>query len=324
MRKLFLLLVVLLLHDQVHGQEVAPEGEWDFEVRAGINVNLCYALRGKQSFPGIKVYASYMTGKTLGSQYPAALGGTLSMYMKSLGNDLNQLVDDVQFDLAANFGIGVAGTTKVDYPKYARTFHNSPAYNVKHNHENAVFTSMTVIFNNHGRHQIINSFMATIGNLTLNYFNDGGPLVQLLPLSDKFDRYWTGGAEIITHSRKGYNSMELGYDQFTGYSPLVYEFSSLLGLNVPEYKSGYGKKGISTSVNSSSYHLRLGIDEFTSVDVGIIGSMQHKCGDGRFRYFSAQDLIHIANGVALHPNYDTDKVYVGYTHNRSFYTTSFR
>jgi hypothetical protein len=306
-------------------QETAPK-PWGAEIRAGVNVNFYYASKAplKHSFPGIKVFFSTIIGRSLDPNFPVVFGNTISLYGKSLGNDLNHLLDDVQIDFATNITVGVSGSTKVQYPKYMRTFHNTPAYNVMHTHENAFFTGMTVIFNNHGRHQVINSFLLTVGNFSMNYFNDGGPLVGILPLSDKFDRYWTGGAEIMTHSRKGYNTVEFGFDQFTGYAPLVYEFSSMLGLNVPEYKALYGKKGMSPGVNSAAYHLRVGINESTWVDVGVLGSLQGVGKDGKLKYYSAQDIIHILRGDALHPNYDTNKFYFGYTYNRFLDSTTFR
>jgi hypothetical protein len=264
-----------------------------------------------------------MTGNTLGKYVPVLFGSTISLYGKSLGNDLNHLKDDIQLDWATNAGIGVALPYQLPFPKYLRTFNNTPAYNMKLYHEDAAITSMTLIFNNHKRHQVINSITLSTRQVSINYYNDSGPIVEWLPLSDKYDRYWTGGIEFLGHLENGYNVIELGFDQFTGYSPLMYEFSSILGLSITEYKSDK-KTASSTSMNSSAYHLRVGLSPDIYIDAGVMGSLRNDSGNGRSTYYGLQDIIHILTGVALHPNNDSNKLYLGTTVNRTLNTTLFK
>ena len=91
------------------------------------------------------------------------------------------------------------------------------------------------ILNNHKRNQIVGSVSFSAPDFTINYYNDGAQPFDFLPLADNFDRWWTGGFGIYIHNHKNYNIAELSFDQFTGYSPLLYELSNLIGINLPDY-----------------------------------------------------------------------------------------
>ena len=132
--------------------------------------------------------------------------------------------------------------------------------------------------------------------------------------ADNFDRYWTGSGGLFFHNEKGYNTTELSFDQFTGYTPLLYELSNIIGINIPLYDESDstkpGKRSPST-FNTSSYQVKVFTDKNFSIDAGVIGSLMDKKGV----HYGIQDLIHMKLKMSLHPNNDVNRYFIGASYN---------
>ena len=108
-----------------------------------------------------------------------------------------------------------------------------------------------------------------------------------------------------------YNFLEFSFDQFTGYQPLLFEASSLLGVNIPAYMADSTKK-LLPDYNTSAYSLKLFPGASYGADIGVIGSLRT---NNTGRLFGLQDIIHRLGNIALHPNYDVNRFYVGGIYN---------
>jgi len=256
-----------------------------------------------QHFPGMKMYAGF-SATAIRGDFMLSYGPTLSIYTKTIGANLNPLVGDWQVDLNNAFTIGALSGSQLPYGKLLRTMRNGESYNLLHYRDAAVMLSTNFLLNNHRRHQVVGSLNITAGPVSVNYYNDGSPF-HILGLGDSFDRYWTGGGTVTIHNKKGYNSVEFSYDQFTGYVPLLYELTGQLGLNIPLYDTPGEKKVY--NFNTSAYHLRVNIDQRFGVHTGVIGSLKSKNN----RYWGIQDIIHLLGNYPFHPNHDGNRFFFG-------------
>jgi Bacterial toxin 23 len=327
----------LLFHTSINAQI----DDLSLELRLGLNCNLNNINpknKRTQKFPGLKVFGSAIFNGTLNRWLMTNYGATVSVYNKSLGNNLNPLVSDIQIDFVNSLSLGMGWQwgknafkePSVRYHKYLRTLNNSPYYSLRHNYENAVFLSTNFILNNHRRHQTVGSFTMTLGDFSVNYYNDSSPPISWFSLGDGFDRYWTGGILFTGHTDKNFNRIELSFDQFTGYKPLLYELSNVLGIKIGDYvdnpsaaqQNGYKKNGTTNSAyNSSAYNLRVYVKDNYALDVGVIGALMSldRKGRNKERYWSLQDIIHIKGRYSMHANRDVNRFYIGFTYNQKYY-----
>jgi hypothetical protein len=304
------------------------------ELRFGLGFNLYGAVPFKinQRFPGVKVFGSFILVGDVKKMLRTNYGMTLSIYTKTLGNDLNPLHGDVQIDFVNTLVVGLVSKETVPYAKYLRTFNNAPYYNLRHNNKYAVFVGTNFILNNHGRNQAVGSITITTKNVSINYYNDGGIPVDLVGLGDGFDRWWTGGLMVTNHTyRKDmdgiyhpYNRVEASFDQFTGYAPLVYELSNILGINIPEYDMTHAKDSLyrvvtPASYNAAAYNIKYYLTENYAVDLGVSGSLS-----SARKYYGLQDLIHRNGRYPLHPNNSNNRLTIGLTFNKNGYETDIK
>ena len=290
---------------------LSAQEKLNYQVRIGakfsVNQSISYT---KQKIPGIKLYATLIGNQQIGNNFFLNLSSSLAFYKKSLGNDWNPLNYDLQIDFTNGVTFAYVNNP-LKYQKFLRTVGNSNAYNLMHNYENLVGLSSNFIFNNHNRNQVIGSFLMTINNFSLNVYND----YSLLPIGDNFDRWWTGGGAIFIHNNRSFNIVEVCSDQFTGYSPLIFELTKLLGINTPKYfktSNNFTPK----SYNSSAFNIYIGFNEQVKMGLGMNGSL--KFGKkGSERYFGFQDIIHILRNIPLHPNNEVNKLQLSflYTNN---------
>jgi len=290
--------------------------KYTYQFNVGVNVNFYFRFF-KEGFPGMKFFAGAgvrAQKDVLSLNYAASF----AFYRKMIGNHFNPLVDDNQVDFANTFNLGITKDNNVGYEKHFRTLGNSQYYNISTAGEYGGFLGTTFIFNNHRRNQSIGSLSINFRDWTLYYANDGGPPIEYISTGDLFDRWWTGSGGLFWHNDKGYNNAEFSFDQFTGYTPLLYELSNLLGINVPDYNitsrdSVQQYQWQKSSFNTSSYDLKVFPDENFAIHLGIIGSLRSDS-----RYYGVQDLIHIAKGFPMHPNNDFNRLYLGGTYNNIF------
>ena len=139
-----------------------------------------------------------------------------------------------------------------------KSINTAAFYNMSSNKSTAIFLGSNFILNNHKRNQVVGSFTASFPGVTINYYNDGAFPFDKLPFADNFDRWWTGGFGFYFHNRQSYNNAEFTFDQFTGYSPLLYELSNLIGINLPDYNMdslsvAQRKKTLSPAFNKQGF-----------------------------------------------------------------------
>ena len=286
--------------------------DWRYESYLSFGVNLYFYTGQGQKFPGWKAFAGMSISAINKHHFLLNYGPSLALYSKSLGANLNPLTNDVQLDFANSFTAG-GWWGKPFYTKFFRTFGDAAYYNTVLDVRNAVMLSTIFVFNNHKRHQALGAVTGSFGDFTINYYNDGGIPIEWLPVSDHFDRYWTGGVGLFFHNNEGFNRVEFLFDQFTGYEPMLYEMSSLLGIRVPDYNrtdSGSAGSRIPANFNTSAYNLRIMPYRNFGVDVGVIGSLRSNGG----AVYGLQDIIHTLGRYALHPNNDHNRLYLGGTY----------
>ena len=298
--------LVLLVTSNVIGQS-----KWVTDVYGNVGCNIWLYRSKQQKFPGLRIYGSMSIMGTYDQHYMIHYGPSLSIYTKTVGASLNPLVGDYQIDFTNTFSIGYGFDKPMQYVKQLRTLHNGDFYNLITNQRYALFLSTNYLLNNHRRHQVFGAATATIGDVSVTYNNDAVPF-NLLGLSDGFDRYWTGGGTIFVHHPLRFNRVEFGYDQYTGYKPLLYELANIIGINVPLYgDSAQKKKETPNNYNTSVYQLKIGTGPYTSFDVGFAGSMIDRKG----RFWGVQDWIHLKGNYPFHPNKDYTRFFIGGSYN---------
>ncbi len=313
---------------------ISAQVKLSMELRFGLGFNLYAAMPFKvnQRFPGVKVFGSLMLVGDVARMWRTNYGATLTLYTRTLGNDLNPLKTDVQIDFINTLVLGFVSRDTLDYMKYLRTMNNAPYYNLRHNNKNALFVGTNFVLNNHGRKQAVGSITITARDYSLNYYNDGGIPIDVVGIGDGFDRWWTGGFMFTKHTHErdlvgkmhSYNRWEGSFDQFTGYAPLVYELSNILGINIPEYDMTHSKDSsymaiTPASYNAATYNIKYYATENYGFDLGVIGSLTSKN-----HYFGVQDLIHRNGRFPLHPNRDINRLTLGLTFNKNGYENNLK
>lgn len=280
---------------------------WNYNGQVNFGCNLFLTRGHAQKFPGVRLFGAFIATAHRGDLL-LSYGPSLSIYTKTIGANLNPLVGDWQLDFTNSIAIGLEWGKTEEYLKFSRTIHNGDYYNILSNRDGLLLAGTNIILNNHKRHQIIGSINATFGNLSVSYYNDGPPF-DFLGLSDNFDRYWTGGFALFLHNKKGYNTAELSFDQFTGYIPLLYELTGKLGMNIPLYDEP--DKNRVNNFNTSSYSLKINFDERFGVNAGVVGSLKF----GK-KYYGLQEIIHILGHYPMHPNNDDNRFFFGGNYNQ--------
>ncbi len=323
-----LLPLIVIFNANSKGYSYQIEFENTYELRTGVNINF-YGLQPR-THPSITIFMSTIIHAYQREPYKgkviirdedesfSLIGNyalTLSIYNKTVGNNTNRLFSDIQMDLVNTFSAGVGGKT-IDYFKYSRTINNSQNYNIKHNMDRAVIFSTNFLINNYRRNQTLSSLNITLNDITVNYYNDGGGLMSRLGLSDGFDRWWTGGGGVVKHTNDGFNEIEFYFKQFTGYSPLAYELSKVLGVDVPNYEiinNSLYTDGHVTITPSSYNNSLVGVSYFLSNQVGFNAGLS---GNLKKRnYWGIQDIIHIVRKFPLHPNNESTRGFMGLNSN---------
>ena len=294
------------------------QSKWKYATKAEFGVQIDIFHSRAQHFPGVRFFSSFNISSCFKDHVLTNYGISLSVYHKMLGNNLNPLVRDIQFDVVNTFGIG-AGGKDVAYTKYYRTMGNGPYYNVGYSKDWSALVSTNFVFNNHKRHQVVGTVSTTIKNVTLMYANDGAPPMSW-GIGDSFDRWWTGSGGVVIHNNQGYNTCEILFDQFTGDAPLLYELSGILGIYVPDYSNSPAHAGKKiqdgeTTMNTSVYCVRYFPMAGVGLEIGVAGSLRLANGGS----FGIQDMIHNAQGFPLHPNRDKSRFLMGGVYNYTYY-----
>ena len=309
LKKLFILLFVIT----ISGSTVVQANDWKFATQVNFGLSANVFLAKGQNFPGIRFFAGASATGFYSDHGMVNYGLSLALYYKSLGNSLNPLIRDVQIDLTNSIDIGLAGNPN-SYAVYIRTLNNCPYYNMSFDKEWGVFMGTNFIFNSNRRHQTVGVVGVISKYASAVYHNDGAPPFSWFGLGDCSDRWWTGGGCAYVHSAKGFNFVELGFDQFTGYSPLLYELAGVIGISTPGYQKGgttvsESDRDNDKTYNASVYYVRIFPEAGYSFDIGLAGSLRI-----RDHYYAVQDMIHIGTHDPLHPNHDRTRLMLGGTY----------
>ena len=298
-------LLLLLFCGILTATGLRSQSPWSTGIHAGIGANFLLHRSAAQRFPGLRMFASVSVTGTWKDHLLLHYGPALSVYTRTIGSSMNPLVGDLQVDFSHTFSFGWVGGPNDPYPRQIRTLHTGDYYNLVLDRRYGLVLSTNAIFNNHRRNQMQGAMTIVTDRVSLNYYNDGPPF-QALMLADGFDRFWTGGGSIFVHDDRGFNRIVAGFDQFTGYQPLLYELSGLLGIHLPQY--GPDGRGMRRHQNTSQYHLRIGLDPGLAIDMGVVGSLYDASSR---RYFGLQDIIHLKGGYPFHPNHDANRFFIG-------------
>jgi len=294
----------------------AAQSRWEYRGNVNVGCNLLFVYGPGQRYPGFKVFAGLSLSGVYNHSFLVNYGPSLSIYTRSLGANLNPLIGDIQVDFTNSFSIGGTWGGTLSYLKNFRTIGIASFYNIATSERNALMATTNLVLNNHRRNQVVGSVTYSSEAVTVNYYNDGAIPFTILPVADNFDRWWTGGFGLYFHNKSGYNTVELSFDQFTGYSPLLYELSGLIGINIPAYdisKDSSSNRRLPPSYNTSNYNLKVYPISGYAIDAGIMGSLRSG-SDGAA--FGLQDIIHTLGRYPLHPNNDPNRIYVGATYNQ--------
>jgi hypothetical protein len=292
----------------------ADPGDWKYHSQVNVGCNMDLYISKTQRFPGVKFFSGISINNIYKQNLLLNYSASLGCYVKSLGNNLNPLSHDFQIDFTHSFIGGYYWGKDIAYTKYMRTLNNVPFNSMFIEREGAAYLGTMFIFNNHHRNQSVGCLGINVKNFSANYSNDGPPFNKL-GLGDAFDRWWTGHGCLYLHSNKNYNTIEVGFDQFTGYSPLLYEISGILGINLPDYNISYSADSSQIhknlnhkyEYNSSTYNIRINFDQNFGIDLGVIGSLK----SNHDRYFAIQEIIHSLGKMPFHPNQDQNRFYIG-------------
>ncbi|MCW3122662.1 MAG: hypothetical protein JWQ38_2154 [Flavipsychrobacter sp.] len=283
---------------------------WKYNGNFNFGANITYVNGKGQHFPGIRFYAGFIANAVYKDHFILNYGPSISIYTKSLGANMNPLVNDIQVDFINSVSLG-GGWDNISYYKFLRTVGNGSYYNVMLNQGYASLLTSNFIVNNHHHNQVNGGITFSTPWASLIYYNDGGwPFA--FPFTDNFDRFWTGGLGLFAHNKQSYNTAELTFDQFTGYRPFLYELATKMGIDIPNYnlEDSTGDK-IPAMFNTSAYNLKICPVRGFGVDVGVMGSLKTNGG----KYFGIQEMIHTMGGYAMHPNYDVNRFYFGGSYN---------
>ncbi|MEO8763660.1 MAG: hypothetical protein ABI416_05205 [Ginsengibacter sp.] len=311
MKWLFLIILFCM-----HGKNSVAQPNWKYNGYFNFGCNLNFTYGPSQRFPALRLYAAFIANGIYKKNFTVNYGPSISIYTKGLGANLNPLTGDIQIDFTNSFSIGAAWGKELTYTKFFKTLNTGSFYNIAGNTKYGAYLTTNFILNNHRRNQIVGSVSFSAPDFTVNYYNDGAQPFDMLPLADNFDRWWTGGFGIYIHNHKNYNTAELSFDQFTGYSPLLYELSNLIGINLPDYNiedstARYKKDQVTPAFNTSNYNLKIFLGPGYAIDAGVTGSLRTKTG----RVFGLQEIIHTMLRYPLHPNNDINRFYIGGTYN---------
>jgi hypothetical protein len=298
------------------GKDAYSQTNWNYKGYFNFGCNLNFTYGPSQQFPGLRLYAAFIAGGVYKNNFTINYGPSISIYTKTLGANLNPLTGDIQIDFTNSFTVGSAWGKDLTYTKFFKTLNTGSFYNIAADKKYGAYLTTNFILNNHNRNQIVGSVSFSTPDFSINYYNDGAPPFNFLPLADNFDRWWTGGFGIYIHNHNNYNIVELSFDQFTGYSTLLYELSNLIGINLPDYNiedsTAKNKRGmIAPAFNTSAYNLKIFLGHGYAIDAGVLGSLRTRTG----RVFGLQEIIHTMFRYPLHPNNDINRFYIGGTYN---------
>jgi len=172
----------------------------------------------------------------------------VSLFRKHLGSSVLKIYSAPLYaNIALSYGTLLSYKYRVNETKgiipvytsiYHNSFNNSLLYNIGFASTHMCQLAITSNKNLEKKilDQKIGNFMLGIGDFYLNYYNDGGPVLE--HFGDREDRYWTGGVTIgfLLREEKNIHQVEVSFDKFTGFTKHAFEATGLLNINNVIYK----------------------------------------------------------------------------------------
>ncbi len=330
--------LILLLSSCLSAQSLEAYLNFGATTTLSSNLDEGGSLYARSKKPSIKAFIGVVLKSEL-DYISTDYALSLSIYSKGLGNNQNALYTDIQIDFVNSLSVGLKLPSDMKHLrphffyedgqgfnheriKPIRTLNNSGFYGILNRYTNSIYMSTNFILNNHKRNQIVGAFALTFHDVTIQYYNDGTiPFFDLFGLNDRFDRWWTGGGGLYIHrTGNDYNLFEFTFDQFTGYAPLMFELTSILGIDIPPYgtqkssekinKRLYNFSDSDSAFNSSMYNIRVNFNKGFGVDFGVSGNLRSSSG----KIWGIQDMIHLLRDIPLHPNNTSNKLHLGLTY----------
>jgi len=140
---------------------------------------------------------------------------------------------------------------------------------------------------NHRRNQQVGYIIGGYRNFQAYYANDG-PFFGGIGLGDRFDRWWTGAAQVALFflNDNGFvTDFGIRYDRFTGYQPHLYELAKTLQIDNLPYK-----KTKEQYFNQGRFQLRVGLQNISHLTFSIYNP----------NWNDVQDRIHYITGAPYH------------------------
>lgn len=252
---------------------------------------------GKNSKGSFRVFisASLLQNFTGSEQYKAfgGLQSELEFFRGGLGSSIHnsesskfniEWRNSVQLLLGADNHSGKEIWAKPLMPSIGQSF--SGLYNPL---DYSISIGTTIINGvNHPRNQQLGFGSLSILPLQFYYYNDGPPFGRL---ADSYDRYWTGGGGFgfyyVHGSKNVLTDVEVRYDRYTGYQPLLYEMGNTLGIDNLPYKNKEQQH-----FNKGRFQYRAGLYGFSHVTFSFY---QPEATD-------VQYWIHWIRGLSFHHN----------------------
>ncbi len=267
----FVLLLLLLFCQCVETHDKTNKTQFGFGARMKLNLSGAQNMSLQMSLTG-GAARSVFANTTMLFYQPS-----LILYQGGLGNKATfKDIDKFRFELVNSFGVNLGyqeplrsewkfKNIPISRPLTTWSISNAAAL------QNPYFYSFTlstnVIWSNKfnsdktRQTQRVGYMGLSVPYVTLGYSNDGLPFnKRYLPLSDTYDRYWTGRGflriefDYNKDKHKEFDNsvwqLTAEYDKFTGFSRDIYEVANVLGLRFVPYadESAYNKSLLSFSV----------------------------------------------------------------------------
>jgi hypothetical protein len=166
------------------------------------------------------------------------LGLNCNVYQGTIGtSSLPKYQNKIHVDLIGSFfaSVGQSRDDAYDFQQIEGfVAYSSNVIENRYDHWSAMLGTSFIL--NKERPQHIGYIGLSAWDVSLVYYNDGGPIVKDIGLSGKNDRWWTGGLTLSVHPRNWAYRVKVNYNVFTGYNRDVFEVSNLLKLKRVMYK----------------------------------------------------------------------------------------
>ena len=279
---------------------------WDNTVNLSIRVCLTNGKMGYYVDVSHTLSKKYLLKKNNNYSSQLIFNTMLNIYTNTIGTEVynenvnykfsERFVGNMVFSPILALGCGRDIKSGVRYA----TFNGDAICGLRNVYNSSLHFGLNFIKNSKNRSQTVGTFGAKIDNFFFDYFNDGGPGIRHLGLSDLYDRYWTGGGRlgIQLKARHGYfkQLFQVTYLAYTGFSEEAFELSNAL-LLLNNYTNDFSQY----LLNNGNFKISYSPQGKSFFEVGVQGE------GGLF----IQNEIHKFRREVLHHGLVKNKLYIG-------------